>query len=401
MKTSLSCLWIILLLCPARLWGQTPQRPGVYVQEITSKPAPIVSVETRLPVFIGYTEKLPPQAGTLAAVQIDSYAQYERLYGGAVPGFFLAQSVRLFFENHGTSCYLLPVGLARQAPSRQALSKGLARSAEVEAQLVLIPDAVALPAAECHALQNEMIRHCTRQADRFAILNTPRPSGQAMQDFQAFRVQVQADDLSWAAVYYPWLISQAGDTVPPAGAIAGVYAQTDTREGVWKAPANVALKGIAGLTHRLSEAERSAANVSPADGKSINVLATFAGRGTLVWGSRTLAGNDNEWRYVPVRRFATMLEQSLRAGLNWVVFEPNDEPLWTAVETAVSDYLLRLWRAGAFPGSTPRQAYFVKCGLGQTMTAADIQAGKLILEIGFAPTRPAEFGVLRLEWTMP
>ncbi len=393
----------LFAMLPAILYGQVVTRPGVYVQETGPTPPAIAQVETAVPVFIGYTERLPRGATrpTLSAQLIASYREYVRLFGESVPGFFLAQSVELFFDNGGGSCYILSVGIAPQAPQGKPLSQGLEKSMDTEAQLVLIPDAVQLPAADGYALQNKMLRLCAQRGDRFAILNTPLPSNNATQDFQTFRAQTNAPDLSWGAVYYPWVITPGGESIPPAGAIAGVYAQTDAQRGVWKAPANVQITGITGLSHQLSQAEISAASVSPSDGKSINPLKTFTGKGPLVWGSRTLAGNDNEWRYVPVRRMGTMIEQSIQQSLKWVVFEPNDANLWTSVEATIGDYLQVLWREGAFAGSNPQEAFFVKCGLGSTMTASDIQSGKLIVEIGFAPVRPAEFVVRRLEWRMP
>ena len=188
--------------------------------------------------------------------------------------------------------------------------------------------------------------------------------------------------------------------LPPVGAIVGVYARVDNSRGVWKAPANVSVSGIIGPVTQIADAEQSGLNTDPTTGKSINAIRTFAGRGTLVWGSRTLAGNDNEWRYVPVRRMAIAIEESIQKGTSFAVFEPNDKNTWLKVKAAIENYLTGLWRQGALMGSTPEKAFFVKVGLGETMTRNDILNGRLIIQIGIAPVRPAEFIVVQFSHQM-
>ncbi|MEL6654108.1 MAG: phage tail sheath C-terminal domain-containing protein, partial [Bacteroidota bacterium] len=236
---------------------------------------------------------------------------------------------------------------------------------------------------------------CAQRGDRFAILNTVAPSANASQDFQAFRTQTQGSNLSYGAVYYPWLSLSSGQSVPPAGAVAGLMAKTDRQKGVWKAPANVQIQGIAGPTHALSNGEQQIAQVH-SSGKSINPFIQMTGRGSVIWGSRTLAGNDNEWRYVPVRRFLMMVEQSVEKGLNWAVFEPNNANTWAQIEALCEAYLDDLWRQGAMQGSRAEKAYYVRCGQGVTMTANDVQQGRMIIEIGMATVRPAEFVVMKI-----
>ncbi len=199
------------------------------------------------------------------------------------------------------------------------------------------------------------------------------------------------------AAYRSIVQGVAGTTVacPPSGAIAGIYARVDRERGVWKAPANIVVNGIAGLFVDYTEGEQAALNSDTAAGKSINAIRQFPGRGWLVWGARTLAGNDAEWRYVSVRRFCNMVETSIRQAAESFVFEPNDAATWHRLSATVDNYLVAQWRAGALPGSRPEEAFFVRCGLGQTMTAQDIAAGRLIFEIGLALVRPAEFIVLR------
>ncbi len=183
--------------------------------------------------------------------------------------------------------------------------------------------------------------------------------------------------------------------VPPGGAVAGVFCSVDNSRGVWKAPANVSLSGVSGLTERIDNLDQEDLNVDVNAGKSINAIRAFMGRGILVWGARTLAGNDNEWRYVPVRRFFNMVEESVKKSTYWAVFEPNDANLWTKLKAMIDNYLTLKWREGALAGSKPEEAFFVNVGLGTTMTALDILEGRLIVDIGMAVVRPAEFIVLR------
>jgi phage tail sheath protein FI len=183
--------------------------------------------------------------------------------------------------------------------------------------------------------------------------------------------------------------------MPPSGAVAGVYAATDTARGVWKAPANVSLVGVVEPTVRVDTVAQDQLNVDADSGKSVNALRAFAGKGTLVWGARTLAGNDNEWRYVSVRRFFNMVEESVKKSTHWAVFEPNDANTWVKVRGMIESYLTQKWREGALAGATTKEAFFVRCGLGVTMSAQDILEGRMIVEIGLAVVRPAEFIILR------
>jgi phage tail sheath protein FI len=182
--------------------------------------------------------------------------------------------------------------------------------------------------------------------------------------------------------------------LPPSGAIAGVYASVDRTRGVWKAPANVSLRNVVAPAYKVTDQEQELMNIHTT-GKSINAIRAFTGRGILVWGARTLAGNDNEWRYINVRRFFTFVEESTKKATEPFVFESNDANTWVKVRAMLENFLTLLWRQGALAGAKPEQAFFVKCGLGQTMTAVDILEGRLIVEIGMAAVRPAEFIILR------
>jgi hypothetical protein len=181
----------------------------------------------------------------------------------------------------------------------------------------------------------------------------------------------------------------------PSAAIAGVYARVDFERGVWKAPANVSLRFVKDPSVMVTHEQQENLNVDATSGKSINVIRKFAGKGVIVWGARTLAGNDNEWRYVPVRRLFIFIEESVKKATEFVVFEPNDANTWLRTKTMIENFLTGLWRDGALAGAKPEQAFFVKVGLGETMTALDILEGRMNIEIGLAAVRPAEFIILK------
>lgn len=209
------------------------------------------------------------------------------------------------------------------------------------------------------------------------------------------------DNATSAAFYFPWILApdplaqNRPKPVPPCGFVAGLYARTDASRGVWKAPGTeAALTGVIGLTVPLSDAENGVLNP-----RAVNCLRTFQVYGTVVWGARTLQGNDeigSEWKYVPVRRTALFIESSLYRALKWVVFEPNDEPLWAQIRLNVGAFMHDLFRQGAFQGSTPKDAYFVKCDK-ETTTQNDINLGIVNIVVGFAPLKPAEFVVIQIQ----
>jgi len=195
-------------------------------------------------------------------------------------------------------------------------------------------------------------------------------------------------------------INNVAIDLPPSGSVAGVYAYVDRTRGVWKAPANVSLNGVQGPAFIFSESELSSLNIDVNAGKSINAIRLFKGKGTLIFGARTLAGNDNEWRYVPVRRFFNMAEESIKKASEQFVFEPNDANTWIKVKAMIENFLLLQWSQGALAGSKPAQAFYVKVGLGETMTALDILEGRMNVEIGMAVVRPAEFIILKFSHKM-
>ena len=205
-----------------------------------------------------------------------------------------------------------------------------------------------------------------------------------------------------AAVFFPRLrqpnplVDNQVETFAPCGAVAGVFARTDTQRGVWKAPAGLAanLVGVPQLSVPLTDAENGELNPL-----GINCLRAMPAAGRLIWGARTLRGDDrlaSEWKYIPVRRIALFIEESLYRGTQWVVFEPNDEPLWAQIRLNVGAFMHNLFRQGAFQGTTPRDAYFVKCDK-ETTTQNDIDRGIVNIMVGFAPLKPAEFVIIKLQ----
>ena len=205
-----------------------------------------------------------------------------------------------------------------------------------------------------------------------------------------------------SAIFFPWVrapdpLQQGALTdFPPCGFVAGVFARTDASRGVWKAPAgsDASLNGATGLAITMSDAENGQLNPL-----AINCLRTLPVYGNVVWGARTLHGQNDrgsEWKYIPVRRMALFLEESLYRGTQWVVFEPNDEPLWAQIRLNIGAFMQGLFRQGAFQGRTPKEAYFVKCD-GETTTQADINLGIVNIFVGFAPLKPAEFVVIKLQ----
>jgi uncharacterized protein len=205
-----------------------------------------------------------------------------------------------------------------------------------------------------------------------------------------------------AAIYFPRvrMVDPLRDnqisTFAPCGVLAGVYARTDARRGVWKAPAgtDATMTGVRELAVPLTDGENGRLNPT-----GVNCLRTFPVVGSLVWGSRTLQGADqlgSEWKYIPVRRTALYIQESLYRGLKWVVFEPNDEPLWSQIRLNVGSFMHTLFRQGAFQGSSPNEAYLVKCD-GDTTTQADIDRGVVNILVGFAPLKPAEFVFVKIQ----
>lgn len=254
--------------------------------------------------------------------------------------------------------------------------------------------------AQVKTVQTAMINHCELAADRVAILDAPDDFNP--QKIASWRINSDGSgagyDSMFAALYYPWitvanpLAGDAGEpkqiNIPPCGHIAGIYARNDSERGVHKAPANEIVRGALSVTREITRGEQDGLNPN-----GINCIRTFPGRGIRVWGARTLT-SDPLWRYVSVRRLFNMVEKSIERDTQWVVFEPNTPDLWSRVRRDVNAFLMTLWRDGMLFGTTPDQAFYVKCD-AELNPPESRDLGRLIIEVGLAPVKPAEFVIFR------
>ena len=249
---------------------------------------------------------------------------------------------------------------------------------------------MAIPGITAPEVQASLIAFCENKKSCFAILDVPMELKKT-NDVANFRDMY---DSTYAAMYHPWLeMYDAGAKrsayFPPSGAMAGIYARTDTERGVHKAPANEVVRGCTGLSCAYNEGEQDILNPI-----GVNLIRAFTGRGIRVWGARTISSNGL-WKYLNVRRLFIYVEESIKANTNWVVFEPNSSALWSRVTRTIESFLATCWRDGALAGSSPSEAFFVECG-PTTMTQDDIDNGRLICQIGIAPVKPAEFVIFRI-----
>jgi phage tail sheath protein FI len=269
--------------------------------------------------------------------------------------------------------------------------------------MVLVPDLISAATQDdgsvdlktWKAVQLAVINHCENQGNRVAILDAP--PGMSPQQVKEWREADAMYDSAFAALYYPWVrvanpAATNGDRelmIPPSGHLAGVWARNDDTRGVWKAPANEVVRGALNVELAITHAEQSLLNPI-----GINCIRPFGTRGIRVWGARTLS-SDEEWRYLNVRRLFNMVEDTILNGTQWVVFEPNDMSLWEKVKRQLNAFLRGLWRAGALFGATPEQAFYVKCD-AETNPPDSIDQGRLVVEVGIAPVKPAEFVIFRI-----
>ncbi|MGW1076942.1 phage tail sheath subtilisin-like domain-containing protein [Streptomyces sp. NPDC002537] len=264
--------------------------------------------------------------------------------------------------------------------------------------MVVAPDLMAayqngaVSREQVKAIQMAMINHCENMANRMAIIDPLPDMGPT--EVHEWRQNEAGFDSKYAALYYPWIqvadpSTGKGFLMPPSGHVAGLWARNDEARGVHKAPANEVLRGALDLGIQVTKGEQELLN--PA---GVNCIRSFPGRGIRVWGARTLS-SDPAWRYLNVRRLFNYLEESVYLGSQWVVFEPNDERLWSTIRRNISAFLTNEWRNGALFGSTPEEAFYVKCD-AETNPPEVIDAGQVICEIGVAPVKPAEFVVFRI-----
>lgn len=350
----------------------TTSYPGVYVEELSSLSLSITNGATAVPVFAYSTtteapENTPPsRATTLSGVhRISSWLDFTRIVGAFDPDNMLHASLRTYFENGGGYCYLVPVDkLTTEVPKLDDVTLLAAAGTDITAAAGTL---------------------CNVGSGLFAILDGPRTE-----------LTTTIEDLGYSAnpfcaVYYPWLIADwSTKAIPPSGAVCGAINSADRDRGVWKAPANIALQGGVSPQFKVSDEIQGVYN----EGLAVNMIRSFKGSGTTIWGARTLDDGD-EWRYISVRRLFNTVERDIKQSMNTAVFEPNTQSTWEKVRSAIDNYLHGIWQRGGLAGQKQNDAYFIQVGKDITMTEDDIAQGKMIVKVGLAAVRPAEFIILQ------
>lgn len=383
--------------------------PGVYVEEVPGTP-PIAGVGTNTAGFVGVVDttktnpdgsafKMPAKPDgsgdyTLASANepklVTNWEQFKINFGDfQTANETLAHGVYGFFNNGGTRCYVIRITDLTDATEAEAALKKFEAIDEIA--IVLAPGALD------DSVQTKIIDHCRQvnMRDRFAILD-----GQITTNITANDIKGNVGISDFAALYFPRIqVSdplQAFDKtrkrtfVHPSGHMAGIYARVDQERGVHKAPANEVVRGALGLEYQVSKNEQGDLNTN-----GINVIRNLNGN-IRIWGARTLGGSANgEYVYISVRRFMNFLRESIDEGTQWVVFEPNAEPLWQRIRRSVTGFLTVVWRDGALFGDSPEEAFYVKCD--ETTNPPEVRdLGRVVTEIGVAIVKPAEFVIFRI-----
>lgn len=402
--------------------------PDVYVEEVPGGARPVQAVGTSIAGFVG---KAPDGRLRLnEAVPITNWSAFMNTYvkdnSTSTP---LSHAVYGFFQNGGSMCYVVNTG---NGPLSDALD-ALARVDEIAI--------IAAPGMTDAASYEAILSYCENMRDRIAVLDAPEvisdvqrltevatvssrssrrssssseessdegsdsssssASSSSVSSSGSGGLRPRQSDGGFGAVYYPWIKIRdplsPGQivSVPPSGHMAGIWARTDATRGVHKAPANEGIRSALDVTHRLTRAEHGILNDA-----GVNAIRFYSREGVRIMGARTLDDPSGEYRYLPVRRTVTMIEESIEQSMRWVIFEPNDQPLWQKIRRDVTAFLTRIWRDGALMGSTPEEAFFVKCDT-ETNPQENIDAGIVTTVIGLAPVKPAEFVVFRLSQFQP
>jgi hypothetical protein len=371
--------------------------PGVYVEELPGGVRPIAGVSTSRTAFVGTAT----QGVVNRAIAVQTFGEFETEFGGLDRQSQLGYAVRQFFLNGGRDAIIVrvPTNDETDDPSPVSLRDRSRGEGLYALDSVDIFNLLCLPGVADPTVLAAAAALC-RERRAFLIVDAPS-TVVTPDDMLAFVDGPSLPRTDHAGLYYPWtmvpdpLDNDAPRPAPPSGTIAGLFARTDAARGVWKAPAGTAaqLMNVVGIAGRITDEDNGRLNR-----RAVNCLRVFPEIGPVCWGARTLLGDDqqgSEWRYVPVRRLALYLEESIDRGLAWVVFEPNDEPLWARIRASVGAFLHRLFVQGAFQGVTPREAYLVRCD-ATTTSQADIDQGVVNLVVGFAPLKPAEFLILTI-----
>lgn len=368
-----------------------PEYPNPVIEEINSGPPRIEPAQTSIAAIIGNFGSRVAERPVLLTSTADLN---DKLNDETSPS---AQAVAQFFLNGGRECWVVHAGTSDPERDRVLDLKSAIQSLDqIDApSLLTIPAARELDANQCAEVM-EFAAASGKTRGYFVLMDSPA------------NLQTPGDILSWldghpalrsenAALYFPWIMSADRSNpaqplrLPPGATMAGVIARIDRTRGLWKAPAGreATLAGVSSLDYSLSETDADGLNRH-----GVNCLRVFPDTGPVCWGARTLSLNS-DWRYVPVRRLALFIERSIYQGTQWAMFEQNAAPLWANIRAVIEDFLAGLWRDGALAGMKAEQAFFVKCDR-TIMTQNDLDNGRLIALIGFAPTKPAEFVVIRI-----
>lgn len=362
--------------------------PGVYRQDVYPPPLPVFL--TAVPVFLGFARSGPVNE----PVSLRLWPQFAPAFGDPFPNSFLSYAVRGFFENGGVLCYVIRLDDALDDDA--ALRGGIAAAAALpDVDLLCAPDVtrpsnlpVAQHLAAVVARQQLLLDTCRQRGDCFAILDAPY-----ITDTQTLLTYRQQLNSGYGALYHAWLLVPGFGSeslyVPPSGHLAGVYARSDAATGPYKAPANEALEGVLDLAAHPTYSE-----VGELYTANINCLRALPGRGIRVWGARTLS-EATEWQYISTRRLFITVRRWLERFMQQIPFEPHNARLWVRIVRELTVYLDGLYQQGAFKGTTPEQAYYVKCD-EEINNLAVREAGMVVAEIGLAAAAPSEFIVARI-----
>jgi len=398
---------------------QAYSSPGVY-QSADVIPKSASQLRTGVPGFVGFINPGDEFVGRLSTpVSLNRKSEFDALFENQPgehlpPGGYLADAVNGFFLNGGVSCYVVcaPLSAARNgSENEKALTQALeALSPLTDLDLIAVPDVMMLTLPEggldsdavnrVQRVQSVLLGFCRLHGNCFAILDA-LPQGNEVTDQVVQQRQQIVKGFSEpvnGALYYPWIRIDKGRIVPPSGHIAGIFARSDARVGVFKAPANEEVMGVfdlcGGLPGHFTELRITNEVQDQLNPKGINCLRAFPGRGIRVWGARSL-NDEPDWRYVNVCRLVITLRRWIEMNMTWASFEPNTPQLWVRIALELTVYLTDLWRAGALTGQTPAEGFYIKCDV-ETNPQSVIEAGQVVTEIGLAPTRPAEFVVVRI-----
>jgi phage tail sheath protein FI len=371
--------------------------PGVYIEEIPSGVHTIAGVSTSITAFVGFAA-----SGSVdTPVHICSFADFERTFGGVAADAPMSYAVQQFFQNGGTEAYVV-----RVADGAGGLSGDLEAKTGIHAlenvdifNLLVMPDATT--GAGMTDVLTDAIAYCVRRR-AFMIIDAPENVSTFQQASTWISSSASPLRSRNVALYFPRLnapdpmMNNVVRTFPSAGALAGLFARSDSEHRVWKAPAGMSAFIIGATDVSLT---LTAAEIASLNSQGINCLRNFPVIGTVSWGARTARGADSfadEYKYIPVRRLALFIEESVYRGTQWVEFEPNEESLWSQVRLNVGAFMHRLFMQGAFQGTTPKDAYFVKCDK-ETTTQNDMDLGRVSIVVGFAPLKPAEFVIIQIQ----